>query len=73
MLQGRFYFPPTSGKEPFYTNENIDELLLRRHIGKKMRKTGKYDFKSKKRTKNQDENFIIAFTNLLDNIFKQAK
>ncbi len=38
-----------------------------------MRKTGKYDFKSKKRTKNQDENFIIAFTNLLDNIFKQAK
>ncbi|WP_317366817.1 DUF188 domain-containing protein [uncultured Tyzzerella sp.] len=51
-----------------YTNDNIDELLLRSHIGKKLRKAGKSDFKIKKRTKNQDENFIKSFQNLLKSI-----
>ncbi len=51
-----------------YTNENIDELLLRRHIGKKLRKAGKNDFKIKKRTKLQDEIFTKNFEYFLKSI-----
>ena len=52
-----------------YTNENIDELLLRRHIGKKSGKYGKSSFRPKKRTKEQDEKFAINFKKLI----KKAK
>ena len=52
-----------------YTDKNIDELLLRRHINKKLRKAGKNDFKIKKRTKEQDDKFkktLIKVINLYE-------
>lgn len=55
-----------------YTNDNIDELLLRKHIGKKLRKAGKNDFKIKKRTKEQNDNFIENFNKLLKKL-KETK
>ncbi|WP_250277307.1 YaiI/YqxD family protein [[Clostridium] colinum] len=50
-----------------FTNNNINELLLRKHIGKKLRKSGKKDFKIKKRTKECDYKFIENFTKLINN------
>ena len=49
-----------------YTDKNIDELLLRKHIGKKLRKAGKNDFKIKKRTKNDNDKFIKNFINIIE-------
>lgn len=51
-----------------YTNDNIDELLLRRHINKKLRKSGKKDFKFKKRTLEDDERFMTNLLKLIKNI-----
>lgn len=49
-----------------YTDKNIDELLLRKHIGKKLRKAGKNDFKIKKRTKNDNDKFIKNFISIIE-------
>lgn len=40
-----------------YTNENIDQLLFRRHIGKEIRKRGGKTKGPSKRTREQDETF----------------
>lgn len=49
-----------------YTNENIDRMLMERHLARKSRMSGKHHFKGpKKRTAQDDENFIRAFETLL--------
>ncbi len=47
-----------------YTNKNIDELLLRRHISKKLKTYGK----NKKRTSFDDENFLKNFKKLMEDL-----
>ena len=43
-----------------YTNDNIDGLLMSRHIGKKIRRAGGRTKGPAKRTKEQDERFVQA-------------
>jgi uncharacterized protein YaiI (UPF0178 family) len=49
-----------------YTESNIDELLFSRFIGQKLRRAGKNANTSKKRTKEDDDNFRAKFIMLLD-------
>ena len=51
-----------------YTNENIDRLLMERHIGAKVRRGGGRTKGSAKRTKEDNERFEVAFTKMLDSI-----
>lgn len=52
-----------------YTNENIDQLLMERHLAKKARQSSKHHLKgSRKRTREDDERFERAFTQLLQTI-----
>jgi len=48
-----------------YTNENIDKLLMERHIGQKIRKSGGRTKGPSKRTKDDDARFEAAFEILL--------
>lgn len=50
-----------------YTNENIEELLLRRHINKKLRNYRKFKSKIKKRNKQDDINFEKNLIQLIKN------
>jgi len=49
-----------------YTDDNIDRLLLERHIGQKVRRGGGRTTNAKKRTKEDDAAFERAFAKLLD-------
>jgi len=49
-----------------YTNDNIDKLLMERHIGAKVRRGGGRTKGPAKRTKEDNERFEAAFTKLLD-------
>ena len=49
-----------------YTNENIDKLLMERHIGAKVRRGGGRTKGPAKRTKEDNERFEAAFVMLLD-------
>ncbi len=51
-----------------YTNENIDGLLMSRHIGKKIRRAGGRTKGPSKRTKEQDERFVQALEALIREI-----
>ena len=52
-----------------YDNSNIDALLLSRHTAKKIRRSGGRLKGPPKRTKQQDEDFRVALTKLIeDNI-----
>lgn len=52
-----------------YTNENIDQLLMERHLAKKARQSSKHHLKGpRKRTREDDERFASAFTQLLQTI-----
>lgn len=52
-----------------YTNENIDQLLMERHLAKKARQSSKHHLKGpRKRTHEDDERFEHAFTQLLQSI-----
>lgn len=49
-----------------YTNENIDQLLMERHLAKKARQSSKHHLKGpRKRTREDDQRFENAFTQLL--------
>ena len=48
-----------------YNNDNMDRLLFERHIGQKLRRSGKKSGTTKKRTKQNDEDFKLAFVKLL--------
>jgi len=49
-----------------FTNENIDKLLMERHIGQKVRRGGGRTKGPAKRTKEDDEQFETAFSKLLE-------
>jgi len=49
-----------------YTNDNIDKLLMERHIGAKVRRGGGRTKGPAKRTKEDNERFEAAFSRLLD-------
>lgn len=55
-----------SGK--WYTNDNIDQMLMERHLNKKARKSsGKHHMKGpRKRTKEDDEHFKESFIRLIE-------
>ena len=48
-----------------YTNDNIDKLLMERHIGAKVRRSGGRTKGPAKRTKEDNERFEAAFAKLL--------
>lgn len=52
----------------WYTNENIDRMLMERHLAKKIRaRKGRHHLKGPaKRTAQDDERFAESFTKLLD-------
>ena len=54
-----------SGK--WYTNENIDQMLMERHLNKKVRRSShKNHIKGpKKRTQEDDERFALAFEKMI--------
>jgi len=49
-----------------YTNDNIDRLLMERHIGAKIRRHGGRTKGPAKRTKSDNERFEAIFTEILD-------
>lgn len=49
----------------FFTEDNIDNMLNRRHIHSKMRRQGKYHSKTKKRKSESDLLFEISFRELI--------
>jgi len=49
-----------------YTNDNIDKLLMERHIGAKVRRGGGRTKGPAKRTKEDNERFEAGFSKLLD-------
>ena len=51
-----------------FTNENMDKLLLERHIGQKVRRGGGRTKGPAKRTKEDDARFEAAFEKLLDEV-----
>jgi uncharacterized protein YaiI (UPF0178 family) len=51
-----------------YTNDNIDKLLMERHIGQKVRRSGGRTKGPAKRTKDDDERFEAAFEKLLNGV-----
>lgn len=58
-----------SGK--WYTDENIDGLLMERHLAKKARRSGKHHLKGPaKRTEEDDRRFAESFERLLNEALK---
>jgi len=53
-----------------FTNDNIDKLLMERHIGVKVRRSGGRTKDPAKRTKDDNERFEAAFVKLLDENIK---
>lgn len=51
-----------------YDNDNIDELLMRRHINKKIRQSGGRTPHTKKRVKALDEAFTTALERLISKL-----
>ena len=49
-----------------FTNDNIDKLLMERHIGQKVRRSGGRTKGPAKRTKEDDAQFEAVFNKLLD-------
>ena len=49
-----------------YTSENIDKLLMERHIGAKIRRSGGRTKGPAKRTKEDNERFEVVFSKMLD-------
>lgn len=49
-----------------YSNENIDSLLMQRHINKKIRQGGGKTAHAKKRTQQQNDKFAATLTRLLE-------
>lgn len=48
-----------------YTSKNIDELLFKRHISQKARRSGKSTSKNKKRTAENDDQFYQVLDSIL--------
>ncbi len=54
-----------------YTAENIDGLLMSRHINKKLHRAGKHTKGPAKRTREQDERFVAALEALILRLLSQ--
>lgn len=67
-LGKRAYAINQSGK--WYTNDNIEQLLMERHFAKKARMSVKKNHLKgpKKRTSDDDKNFEASFRRLLNNV-----
>ncbi len=60
-----------SGK--WYTNDNIDSLLMERHLARKARRSGKHHLKGPaKRTEEDDRRFAESFERMLTQAEKEA-
>ncbi len=57
-----------NSKGKIYTDKNIDTLLMKRHINKKIRRAGGRHPTAKKRSKKDDENFKINLIRLIKDI-----
>ncbi len=68
-LGKKCYAIDQNGRE--YTKDNIDSLLLSRHIGKKIRRSGGRINSVPKRTKEDDKNFESTFRQLIEKILTQ--
>ena len=55
-----------------YTSENIDRLLFERHIGKKVRRSGGRTGTIKKRTAEDNKNFMESFVSLIEKILNNS-
>ena len=64
---------PLNQNGMIYTTENIDRLLMQRHINKKIRMSGGKGSHQKKRTKEQDAAFYTALCKLLDKMTQDKK
>lgn len=49
-----------------YTNENIDNMLMRRHMAKKIRKAGGKTTNMKKRSSDDDKKFTECLLNVIE-------
>ena len=59
-----------SGK--WYTDENIDSLLMERHLARKARRSGKHHLKGPaKRTEEDDRRFADSFERLIQEALKE--
>ncbi|HMA59187.1 MAG TPA: YaiI/YqxD family protein [Halanaerobiales bacterium] len=57
-----------NSKGKIYTDKNIDTLLMKRHINKKIRRAGGRHPTAKKRSKKDDEKFKINLIQLIKDI-----
>jgi len=57
-----------NSKGKIYTDKNIDTLLMKRHINKKIRRAGRRHPTAKKRSKKDDEKFKINLIRLIKDI-----
>lgn len=64
---------PISQNGLTFTNENIDSLLLSRHTAKKIRQSGKRLKGPKKRTEQQNEEFVKKLKALIEEIRENYK
>ena len=51
-----------------YTNDNIDSMLMSRHLNKKLIRSGKHLKGPKKRTSSQNESFAAALESLINKL-----
>lgn len=51
-----------------YSDENMNKLLFERHLSQKVRRSGNRVSGPSKRTKEQDEKFYFAFSQLISNM-----
>ncbi|MDO4633777.1 MAG: YaiI/YqxD family protein [Eubacteriales bacterium] len=62
-----------SGK--WYTNDNIDQMLMERHLGKKARRASSRNHLKgpRKRTEEDDKHFAEAFQRLIEHVKEQSQ
>ena len=56
-----------------YSEENIERLLFERHLSQELRKSGKRNTKHKKRSKEDNEKFEKAFSELCEKVLKNNR
>lgn len=59
---------PINQNGKLYTDENIDGMLMQRHIGKQIRAAGGKTHHAKKRVKAQNDAFEAAFRKLIEKL-----
>jgi hypothetical protein len=62
---------PINQNGKLYTDDNIDDMLMRRHINRQIRLSGGKTAHAKKRVKAQNESFASAFESLIAGLLKE--